>query len=534
MNLSTDHRSDQPATVYAGPISEELATSLTQAASARDYGLQRFPSIAALAQSTSAATVGCTVLSAQQAVDVSLVVDELRQGRHHLPLIVLLKAGSNNDIVELMQQGIFCVLTEPLDQETLTSNIVSAIRQSQRNGEAYESYRTAAARISEATDKEIEVLDLVLLGKKNKEIAEELGITVRAVEDRRFRLMRKVQVDSLAELVALAVTARLNTRPTTLLKTHPGTRSDSVSCLKGIEVWSPTSDSSQLQLIQSAYTDSTDFEDATEGVTFRRREGLPGEVWDKRAPVFLKELINSNFVRRNAADAAGMTTAIGFPVFQSQKMSAVVVLLLDAEREVTAAFESWRIDPQTERLTLNSGTYINCEKLRRLSEFISLPIGAGLAGFAAEQVRPYATARFQEDTNVIREAALTAEQYTSAVAIPLTDSGSLANDVFVTLNSQSTPVFSIVQVWKNNGNGFRMTTEIVDGVPTLASQLNQVHATPGTLQAKCLSENRAIIGTNDPQSTIAHSPAVARPSFAVAIPTCVRGNPVAITVLGTH
>ncbi len=56
--------------------------------------------------------------------------------------------------------------------------------------------------------RKLEVLDLVMAGKKNKDIADQLGITIRAVEDRRIRLMKKLQVDSLAELVELAIIFR--------------------------------------------------------------------------------------------------------------------------------------------------------------------------------------------------------------------------------------------------------------------------------------------------------------------------------------
>jgi len=53
------------------------------------------------------------------------------------------------------------------------------------------------------TDKEREVLEAVAAGKTNREIADELGLSLRAVEDRRARLMRKVQADSVAELLQL-------------------------------------------------------------------------------------------------------------------------------------------------------------------------------------------------------------------------------------------------------------------------------------------------------------------------------------------
>jgi len=58
--------------------------------------------------------------------------------------------------------------------------------------------------------REQEVLDHVVSGQLNKEIASELGITVRTVKEHRSRVMEKMEAISLAELVTMIVTARLH------------------------------------------------------------------------------------------------------------------------------------------------------------------------------------------------------------------------------------------------------------------------------------------------------------------------------------
>ena len=50
------------------------------------------------------------------------------------------------------------------------------------------------------------MLDLILKGKLNKEIAVQLGLSIRAIEDRRAKLMKKMQAKSVAQLVRLAMT----------------------------------------------------------------------------------------------------------------------------------------------------------------------------------------------------------------------------------------------------------------------------------------------------------------------------------------
>jgi DNA-binding NarL/FixJ family response regulator len=59
------------------------------------------------------------------------------------------------------------------------------------------------------TPREHDVLNQVVLGRLNKEIASELGITIRTVKEHRARVMEKMEANSLAELVTMIVTVRL-------------------------------------------------------------------------------------------------------------------------------------------------------------------------------------------------------------------------------------------------------------------------------------------------------------------------------------
>src|SRR6516162_3259732 len=64
------------------------------------------------------------------------------------------------------------------------------------------------------TPREHEVLNQVVLGRLNKEIASELGITIRTVKEHRRRVMEKMEASSLAELVTMIVTAIVRIKPT--------------------------------------------------------------------------------------------------------------------------------------------------------------------------------------------------------------------------------------------------------------------------------------------------------------------------------
>jgi two-component system, LuxR family, response regulator FixJ len=65
-------------------------------------------------------------------------------------------------------------------------------------------------RLNTLTPREKEVLNQIVSGRPNKEIASELGITIRTVKEHRGRVMEKMEANSLAELVTMIVTVRLN------------------------------------------------------------------------------------------------------------------------------------------------------------------------------------------------------------------------------------------------------------------------------------------------------------------------------------
>lgn len=71
-----------------------------------------------------------------------------------------------------------------------------------------EEEENARRRLGQLKPPERQVLELVVAGKTNKMIAKELGVSVRTVENRRARIMKKLQVKSRTELLALAASDR--------------------------------------------------------------------------------------------------------------------------------------------------------------------------------------------------------------------------------------------------------------------------------------------------------------------------------------
>lgn len=527
---------DTGLTVYAAGLDSDSCVPIISAVEEIGCGLRQYATLDSMLDDASPSATGCVLVRCQSDESrTEAVITRLRMYFRSLPVLVFLESGSTDHAVELMQQGVFSVLVGRPEHRKLVSTISAALKFSRTSQAGADSARDAAIRLQEATEKEQEVLQLILAGRKNREIAAQLRITVRAVEDRRFRLMRKVGVDSVAELIVLAVTARQYQDSRATAVTVSASPTDARHCLKGIEIWIPSDSESVLRLEQACYRDAATFQETSLEMTFARGEGLPGRIWKQRCPVFLKELIRTDFVRHAAAGVVGMTTAVGFPVFCRGDVTAVVLILLDSRHKLTAAFESWHPNPVDRALRLAGGCFINCDPLRRLSEFVHLPTGEGLPGYAAEHGRPYISSRFSDDNRAVRGVALEAEQLVSCAALPLTDAGESPSDVFLLYNSESTPMFSLLQTWKQSRDGSRLllAAEHVDGVPSLSSQTSAVPpAQDGHIVADAWKRKRPVVAQNGTADrSVLRSQHIAAPSIGVAVPTIANGETVGVTVL---
>jgi FixJ family two-component response regulator len=117
-----------------------------------------------------------------------------------LPVIVITGYGDIPMAVRAMQAGAVTFLEKPFREQELWENVQKAIeldietrRRSQQRTEWLE-------RLSRLTTAERQVLDRVVAGHPNKQIAAELGVSQRTIEVRRANVMRKMQVDSVVEL----------------------------------------------------------------------------------------------------------------------------------------------------------------------------------------------------------------------------------------------------------------------------------------------------------------------------------------------
>lgn len=128
---------------------------------------------------------------------------ELSARNMKVPLILVTGHGDVPLAVTAMRAGAFDFLEKPYDDDVLLSSIQRALAQGKRVSHSRHEGQAAAALIAALTSREHEVLDQLVLGKSNKLIAHELGISPRTVETHRARLQEKLKARGLSDLVRL-------------------------------------------------------------------------------------------------------------------------------------------------------------------------------------------------------------------------------------------------------------------------------------------------------------------------------------------
>jgi len=129
--------------------------------------------------------------------------EELRNLEAPLPVIFITGHGTIPISVRAMKSGALEFLTKPFRDEDLLGAIDVALDRDRAARVGRSEMVEARRRIERLTPREHEVLELVVAGKMNKQIAAQLGTAEQTVKQHRGRVMRKLQVDSVAELVRL-------------------------------------------------------------------------------------------------------------------------------------------------------------------------------------------------------------------------------------------------------------------------------------------------------------------------------------------
>jgi len=156
---------------------------------------------------------GCVLLDLRLPGKDGLAVQaELTTRGIGLPVIVLTAHGDAANARASLKSGAFDFLEKPIDDAALQSIIEEALARDDRTRDQADRRAAWQGRLAKLTAREREVLELVVHGRHNREIAATLGISPRTVEVYKARLMDKLQVDRLPDLIRIALDFEVSSR----------------------------------------------------------------------------------------------------------------------------------------------------------------------------------------------------------------------------------------------------------------------------------------------------------------------------------
>lgn len=128
----------------------------------------------------------------------------LRELGSTLPIVFLTGYPDVSTTVRTIKAGADDFLTKPVSSEELLRTVKRAIAHHQATRGQRSRLDVIRANVGTLTPREREVFELVIRGQTNKQVAKKLGATERTIKAHRHRVMEKMQVGTLAELVSLA------------------------------------------------------------------------------------------------------------------------------------------------------------------------------------------------------------------------------------------------------------------------------------------------------------------------------------------
>lgn len=156
---------------------------------------------------------GCVLIDLQlEGIDGLQLQARLAQRKVTMPIIFVTGHGDVAAARDALKAGALDFIEKPVDNERLVELVETALTKDTAAAQRQEQAALVSGRLQRLTQREREVMEQVVAGRHNREIAVDLGISPRTVEVYKSRLMDKLDVRRVADLVKLALEAQADSR----------------------------------------------------------------------------------------------------------------------------------------------------------------------------------------------------------------------------------------------------------------------------------------------------------------------------------
>ena len=194
-----------PGTVFIVDDDPSVRTGLVRLLEASGHAVRAFESGERFLADAPAAMPACLLLDLTMPGHNGLEVQQaIRDRGWVLPIIFITGNGSIPSSVQAMKAGAHDFLTKPIEADDLLRAVAHAMARAAAQGQEAGELEALRARYGTLTPREQEVMALVVAGLLNKQVAGHLGTSEKTIKVHRARVMAKMQVPSLADLVRAA------------------------------------------------------------------------------------------------------------------------------------------------------------------------------------------------------------------------------------------------------------------------------------------------------------------------------------------
>jgi FixJ family two-component response regulator len=204
---------DAGVTIFLVDDDAGVLKGLSRLLQTRGYQAQQFTSSADFLANHDASVPGCAILDVSMpGLDGLALQQAMTAGGSQRPVIFLTGQGDIPTSVRAMKAGAIDFLTKPVSEADLLAAITRAVNVDAENRSVSVELESISASVATLTPREHEVLTHIIAGRLNKQIAGELGTVEKTIKVHRGRVMEKLHVRSVADLVRLAEKAGISPR----------------------------------------------------------------------------------------------------------------------------------------------------------------------------------------------------------------------------------------------------------------------------------------------------------------------------------
>jgi FixJ family two-component response regulator len=192
--------------VYVVDDDEAVRDSLQWLLEGKDYRVRCFDSAESFLSRYDPREVACLIVDIRMPGISGLELqDRLLERKSPLPIVFITGHGDVPMAVNTMKKGAMDFIPKPFKEEELLSVVERMLDQAR---EAFADYQLAANRdalMGKLTAREAQVLERIVAGRLNKQIADDLGISIKTVEAHRANIMEKLNANTVADLLKIAL-----------------------------------------------------------------------------------------------------------------------------------------------------------------------------------------------------------------------------------------------------------------------------------------------------------------------------------------